>query len=193
MDADRLHSQCLVLQITLTGLLFDMAGLETHFQPGYAGTFRQLETLDLRDVFRSRSTNYSAACTASIIQGTGGRLRRLLIGPWPCWRRCGGAIAARGSSLEELSMVYCEGLSDVGMQSIAAACKQLTRLSVGGALLERDKKVLKHFLKIALRPIKSWTCLPSHDVCRVYSLARCSWPLRQAAGVHYRFSCRHIL
>ena len=140
MDADRLHSQCLVLQITLTGLLFDMAGLETHFQPGYAGNFRQLETLDLRDVFRSRSTNYSAACTASIIQGTGGRLRRLLIDHGPAGGDVAAAIAARGSSLEELSMVYCEGLSDVGMQSIAAACKQLTRLSVGGHFLSETKR-----------------------------------------------------
>ena len=99
-----------------------------------AGCFHELETMDLRDVFCASQPGDETNQTtlASIVRGTGGSLKRLLID-----NGCAGAnvtetIASKGGCLEELSMPCCTGLSDTGLQAIAAASTQLRRLCVGG-------------------------------------------------------------
>ena len=99
-----------------------------------AGNFQELETLDLRDVFcaSQHSNEANQATVASVVRGTGGRLKRLLIDNGCAGADVAEAIASKGALLEELSMPCCTGLSDAGLQGIAAACKQLQRLCVGG-------------------------------------------------------------
>ena len=98
------------------------------------GNFHELETLDLRDVFCASQHGDEAnqATLASIVRGTGGRLKRLLIDNGYAGADVAEAIASKGGCLEELSMPCCTGLSDAGLQAIAAACKQLRRLCMGG-------------------------------------------------------------
>ena len=100
-----------------------------------AGNFRLLKTLDLRDVFyasrQSKEANEEAL--ASAIWGTSkGCLKRLLVDNGLAGAEVAEAIASRGSRMEELSMPCCKGLSDAGLQKIAAACTKLRRLCVGG-------------------------------------------------------------
>ena len=99
-----------------------------------AGNFNLLETLDLRDVFCASQPGDEAnqATVASVVRGTGGRLKRLLIDNGCAGADVTEAIASKGGCLEELSLPCCTGLSDTGLQAIAAACTQLRRLCVGG-------------------------------------------------------------
>ncbi|CAL5224807.1 g7552 [Coccomyxa viridis] len=100
-----------------------------------SGSFDQLQTLDLRRCFAAstqESLEKNEAALARIIRGTGGRLKRLLIDDGCAGADVVEAIASKGSQLEELSICDCRGVSDAGLQALAAACKQLTRLYVGG-------------------------------------------------------------
>ena len=83
-------------------------------------------------VHPSMATRANQATLASAVRGTGGRLKRLLIDNGCAGADVAEAIASKGGCLEELSMPCCTGLSDAGLQAIAAACKQLRRLCVGG-------------------------------------------------------------
>ena len=99
-----------------------------------AGNFRHLEVLDLRDVFYAsqQSKEANEATLATTIRWTGGCLKRLLIDNGCAGADVAEAIAAMGSRLEELCMPCCTGLTDAGLRAIAAACKKLQRLCVGG-------------------------------------------------------------
>ncbi len=100
-----------------------------------AGSFDQLQTLDLCRCFAAstqESIEKNEAASASIIRGTGGRLRRLRIDDGCAGADVVEAIASKGSRLEQLAICDCRGLTDAGLQALAAACKQLARLRVGG-------------------------------------------------------------
>ena len=99
-----------------------------------AGSFDELEVLDLRNTFCALQQSKAAdeATLASAIRATPGRLKRLLIDNGYAGHDVTGAIASRGACLEDLSMPCCAGLSDAGLQAIAATCKNLQKLSVGG-------------------------------------------------------------
>ena len=90
--------------------------------------------MDLRNTFGASQQSEAAdeVTLASTIRGTQGRLKTLLIDNGCAGNDVAEAIASVGQSLEQLSMPCCAGLSDAGLQKIAAACKELQRLSVGG-------------------------------------------------------------
>ena len=99
-----------------------------------AGNFEQLEVLDLRFCFYPSQQSKAAdeVALAGAIRGTRGRLKRLLIDQGCASDDVAEAIASKGARLEQLSVVACAGLSDAGLRTIAAACKQLQSLTVGG-------------------------------------------------------------
>lgn len=99
-----------------------------------AGVFEELETLDLRGVFCSsqQSDHRKDGTLSKIIMKTGGRLSRLLIDNAAVGAQVALAVADRCPLLRELSMPCCALVTDRDLASMAAACKQLQTLCVGG-------------------------------------------------------------
>ena len=67
-----------------------------------------------------------------IIESTCGHLKKLHIDNTHVGEEAAWAIAQKCTQLEELSMPGCAGLTDLGLRSIALACKRLQSLRIGG-------------------------------------------------------------
>ena len=99
-----------------------------------AGLLSQLHTLDLSDVFSTsqQSDRQKEGMLTEIIEGTCGHLKKLHIDNAHVGEEAAQAISQKCTQLEELSMPGCAGLTDLGLRSIALACKRLQSLRIGG-------------------------------------------------------------
>ena len=99
-----------------------------------AGLLSQLHTLDLSDVFSTsqQSDPQKEGMLTDIIEGTCGHLKKLYVDNAHVGEEATQAIAQKCTQLEELSMPGCAGLTDLGLRSIALACKRLQSLRIGG-------------------------------------------------------------